>query len=47
MGAADKAFFHVMGNHGVIRDFFGLSDEDEERIVQILDTDTGARIARL
>jgi hypothetical protein len=23
VGAADKAFFHVTGNHGIVRDFFG------------------------
>lgn len=47
VGAADKAFFAVEGNHGVYRDFFGLSLEDEDRIVQILEADVDKRIARL
>jgi phage gpG-like protein len=47
VGAADKAFFHVEGNHGVIRDFFGLSDEDEERILQFVEDEADRRIDRL
>jgi hypothetical protein len=47
VGAADKAFFHTTGNHGVIRDFFGISDEDEERIVAFIDDEAARRIARL
>jgi hypothetical protein len=46
-GAADKAFFHVTGNRGVIRDFFGLSDEDEEQIAEYVDKDTERRMAQL
>ena len=47
VGAADKAFFHVEGNHGVVRDFFGLSEEDEERIVEFAEADVDRRIDRL
>lgn len=47
MGAADKAFFHVSGNRGVIRDFFGLSNEDEVLILGFLDRDAERRIAQL
>lgn len=44
VGAADKAFFHVEGNHGVVRDFFGLSDEDEELIAKRVEEEIGRRI---
>jgi hypothetical protein len=37
VGAADKAFFHTTGNHGIVRDFFGVSDEDEDLIVAFID----------
>lgn len=47
VGAADKAFFHVEGNHGVIRDFFGLSDEDEELIAKRVEEEVGRRIDAL
>lgn len=47
LGAADKAFFHVEGNHGVIRDFFGISDEDEEQIVTFLEAEADRRIDSL
>lgn len=47
MGAADKAFFHVTGNRGVVRDFFGLSDEDEELIAQVVERDIERRMAQL
>lgn len=47
MGAADKAFFHVEGNHGIVRDFFELSDEDEARIVEFLEHDVDRRIDTL
>jgi hypothetical protein len=47
VGAADKAFFHVTGNRGVIRDFFGLSDEDEELILARVAEDTERRMAQL
>lgn len=47
VGAADKAFFHVEGNHGVIRDFFGLSDEDEELIAKRVEEELGRRIDAL
>lgn len=47
VGAADKAFFHTTGNHGVIRDFFGISDEDEELIVAFVEDEAAKRIAQL
>lgn len=47
VGAADKAFFHVEGNHGVVRDFFGLSDEDEERILAFVEQDADRKIGAL
>lgn len=47
VGAADKAFFHVEGNHGIRRDFFGVSDEDEALILGFIDADAERRIARL
>jgi hypothetical protein len=47
LGAADKAFFHVEGNHGIVRDFFGLTDEDEELIAGYLDRDLERRMAQL
>lgn len=40
IGAADKAFFHNVtgaGRAGVKREFFGLNDQDEDRIVEALD----------
>lgn len=47
LGAADKAFFHVTGNHGVIRDFFGLTDEEEALIAGVVDNDVARRMAQL
>ena len=47
VGAADKAFFHVEGNHGVVRDFFGLTDEDEQLIAQQVEDEIGRRIDAL
>jgi hypothetical protein len=47
VGAADKAFFHTQGNHGIIRDFFGLSDEDEALILAMIEADAERRIAQL
>lgn len=47
MGAADKAFFHVKGNHGIVRDFFGVSDEDEALILTFIEVETGRRMASL
>lgn len=37
VGAADKAFFHVTGNHGIVRDFFGLSDDDETAVLALVE----------
>lgn len=36
VGAADKAFFHNDGNHGVVREFFGLTDSEEDRIATVV-----------
>jgi hypothetical protein len=47
VGAADKAFFHTTGNHGIVRDFFGVSDEDEALIVAYIDDEAGRRIAKV
>lgn len=47
MGAADKAFFHVEGNHGIVRDFFDLSEEDEARILDFIETDVERRLDAL
>ena len=47
VGAADKAFFHVEGNHGIVRDFFGLSEEDEALVVDVLERDTERRMTQL
>lgn len=47
VGAADKAFFHVEGSRGVKRDFFGLSDADEERILEFCERDFDRRIDAL
>jgi hypothetical protein len=47
VGAADKAFFHITGNHGIIRDFFGVSEEDEDEIVAFIDAELARRTAQL
>lgn len=47
VGAADKAFYHVEGNHGVVRDFFGLTDADEDRILEVLERELDRKIDAL
>lgn len=47
VGAADKAFYHVTGNRGVVRDFFALSDEDETAIYEFAGRDVDRRVDEL
>lgn len=47
VGAADKAFFHVEGNHGVVRDFFGISEDDEDQVLEFADEALGRKIDAL
>lgn len=47
VGAADKAFYAVEGSHGIVRDFFGLTDDDETRILDVLSEHLGRKIDAL
>ncbi len=47
VGAADKAFYAVEGNHGIVRDFFGLTDGDEDRIVEVVERELDRKIDAL
>jgi hypothetical protein len=47
VGAADKAFYAVEGSHGIVRDFFGLTDEEEERLLDAVAKDLERRIDAL
>jgi hypothetical protein len=44
MGANDKAFYATEGSHGVRRQFFDMSDEDEQFVADIIDRIIDERI---